>query len=75
MSPTNANTVTTPVSRGDIEAKLRQLKGEVDSTADAAKPIGLAVGVGAAVLVVGLVYFLGKRKGKKKTTVVEIRRV
>jgi tetrahydromethanopterin S-methyltransferase subunit F len=71
----NTNTVETPISRTDIESKLRELKGEVDSTAQTAKPIGLAVGVATAVVVVGLVYFMGKRRGKKKTTVVEIRRV
>lgn len=70
-----ASTVTSPVTRADIESKLRELKGEVDSTTQAAKPIGLAVGVAAAVVVVGLVYFMGKRRGRKKTTVVEIRRV
>jgi hypothetical protein len=33
-----------PITRADIETKLRQLRGEVDSTAKAAVPIGLAVG-------------------------------
>lgn len=65
----------TPINRSDIEAKLREIKGEVDTQADAAKPIGLAVGVVVAVGVVSLVFLYGKRKGKKKTTVVEIRRV
>lgn len=63
------------VTRSDIEAKLAEIKGEVDDTAQAAKPVGLAVGVAVAVGVVALVYVLGRRKGKKKTTVVEIRRV
>ena len=63
------------VGRADIEAKLREIKGEVDETTRAAKPVGLAVGVAAAVGVVALVYVLGRRRGRKKTTVVEIRRV
>lgn len=63
------------ISRSDIEAKLREIKGEVDSTTDAAKPIGLAVGAVVAVAVVSLVFLYGKRRGKKKTTVVEVRRV
>jgi hypothetical protein len=68
-------TATEPVSRDDIEAKLRQIQGEVDRTAQAAKPIGIAVGAALAVVLVGAAYFLGRRRGKKKTTVVEIRRV
>jgi hypothetical protein len=68
-------TATQRVSRDDIEAKLRELKGEVDDTTEKAKPIGLAAAAVAAVLVVGVVYLLGKRRGTKLSTVVEIRRV
>ena len=68
-------TATQRVSRGDIEAKLRELKGEVDETTEKAKPIGLAAAAVAAVIVVGVVYLLGKRRGTKLSTVVEIRRV
>jgi hypothetical protein len=64
-----------PVSRADIEAKLREIKGEVDETTDAAKPIALAVGIAAVVAVVALAYVMGRRKGRKRTTVVEVRRV
>ena len=63
------------VSRTDIEAKLREIRGEVDTTAQAAKPAALAVVAVAAVVVLGAAYMLGRRKGKKKSTVVEIRRV
>jgi hypothetical protein len=63
------------VTRDDIEAKLRQIKGEVDTTADSAKSYLVIAGVAGMVVVVGLAYLLGRRKGKKKTTVVEIRRV
>jgi hypothetical protein len=68
-------TATDRVSRDDIEAKLRELKGEVDETTEKAKPIGLAAAAVAAVIVVGVVYLLGKRRGTKLSTVVEIRRV
>lgn len=64
-----------PVTRDSIEAKLRQIKGEVDTSATAAKPVALMVGVAVAVAVVGLAYVMGRRKGKKKTTLVEVRRV
>jgi len=35
----------------------------------------MAAGIAVAVAVVAVVYMLGRRKGRKKTTVVEIRRV
>lgn len=63
------------LSRDDIEAKLREIRGEVDSTASAAKPALMAAAVVAVVAVVGVAYLLGRRKGKKRSTFVEIRRV
>jgi hypothetical protein len=63
------------IGRDDIEAKLREIRGEVDSTAQAAKPAMLAVAAVAVVAVVGVAYLLGRRKGKKRSTVVEIVRV
>lgn len=63
------------ITRNDIEAKLREIKGEVDETTEQAKPIALAVGVVVAVAVVGLAFAWGKRKGRKRATVVEVRRV
>ena len=64
-----------PVTRKTIEDKLRELRGEVDDTVDSAKPFMMIAGVVAAVAVVSIAYMLGKRRGKKKTTLVEVRRV
>lgn len=66
---------TGPVTRHDLESKLRELRGQVDDTAEHAKPIGITVAAVAAVAVIGLAYLLGRRRGKKRSTVVEIRRV
>lgn len=63
------------VTRDDIHAKLREIKGEVDSSAQSAKPVALAVGLVAVVAVFGLAYAMGRRRGKKQSTFVEIRRV
>ena len=63
------------VSRADIEAKLREIRGEVDEAGEQAKSIGLIVGAVAVVAIVGIAFFLGGRRAKKMTTVVEIRRV
>jgi hypothetical protein len=67
--------MTMTVTRHDIEAKLREIKGEVDETTDQAKPVALAVGVAVAVAVVGLAFVWGKRRGRKRATIVEVRRV
>jgi ammonia channel protein AmtB len=43
--------------------------------ADKAKGGAVIVGAVAAVAILATVYLLGRRKGKKRTTVVEVRRV
>jgi len=63
------------ITRGDIESKLRAIRGEVDDVGQSARSIGLIVGAVATVAVVGAVYFLGRRRGRKEKTVVEIRRI
>ena len=63
------------VTRADIEAKLRAIRGEVEDAGDSAKNIGLVVGAVAAVVIVGAVYLFGRKRGRKEKTVVEIRRV
>jgi hypothetical protein len=64
-----------PVTKADIQAKLREIKGDVDETAEAAKPVLEMAAIGGVVLLILLAYFLGRRKGKKRTSVIEIRRV
>ena len=64
----------TRVSRDDIEAKLREIQGEVDETAEQAKGMAIAVGAVVAVGLLVVVFELGSRRGRRKTTVVEVRR-
>ncbi|HVM03009.1 MAG TPA: hypothetical protein VM263_10105 [Acidimicrobiales bacterium] len=64
-----------PVTRATIEAKLREIRGEVETTTESARPYAVVAGIAAAVVVVGVAYVLGRRKGRKRTTVVEVRRV
>jgi N-methylhydantoinase A/oxoprolinase/acetone carboxylase beta subunit len=63
------------ISRADIEAKLRDMRGEVQQTAEAAKTPILAIAGGVAAAVIVVAFLLGKRRGRRKSTVVEIRRV
>lgn len=63
------------VTRRDIESKLREIQGEASATGDTAKSALLIGGAVAVVAVVGVAFLLGKRRGKKKRTIVEVRRV
>ena len=63
------------ITRADIEGKLREMRGEVEETAEAAKAPILAIAGGIAVAIVVVAFLLGKRRGRRKSTVVEIRRV
>ncbi len=63
------------VTRDDIENRLRELRGEVDTAASSAKGSIIVIGAVAAVAILGAAYLLGKRKGRRRTTVVEVRRV
>lgn len=63
------------ITRGDIENKLREMRGEVEETAQEAKTPLLAIAGGVAVAIVVVAFLLGKRRGRRRSTVVEIRRV
>jgi ankyrin repeat protein len=62
------------ITRDDIEAKFRELTSDVDDRADAARNTAMTVAaVAGAVLIVG-VFLYGRRRGRKRTTVIEVRR-
>jgi hypothetical protein len=64
-----------PITRDDIEAKLREVyDGATDQVASTKTTVvSIAAIVGA--LLVLIVFLLGVRGGKKRTTIVEIKRV
>jgi len=64
-----------PITRADLEAAFQRVVGEGEKTVEAAVPGALAVAGAAAIVVVTLVYLAGKRRGRKKSSVIEIRRV
>ena len=64
-----------PIDRGQIEAKLRELQGGVTETRESATSMLITVGAVVAVGVLAVAFLAGRRKGKKRTTVVEVRRV
>lgn len=69
-----AVTESNKITRDDLEAKFRQLTSDVDDRADAAKGTAVAVGAVVAAVVVVAVFLLGRSRGRKKTTLIEVRR-
>lgn len=63
------------ITPDDLRAKFRELQTEVDSTAESAKNTAVTVAAVVATAVVLGVFLLGRRRGRKSTTFVEIRRV
>jgi hypothetical protein len=67
-------TETKKITRDDLEAKFRELTGDVDQKAEEAKETALAVGAVVAAAVLLGVFLFGRSRGRKKTTLVEVRR-
>jgi hypothetical protein len=63
------------ISAEDLENKLKAFQGDIQGRVDDKKNTLLTVGAGIGVILLILVFVLGKRSGRKKTTFVEIRRV
>ena len=63
------------ISRDDLEDKFRELEGGVHDQAEAARSTIVTAGVVAALILLLLAFLLGTRKGRKRSTIVEIRRV
>ncbi|MDP1820000.1 MAG: hypothetical protein Q8K58_08945 [Acidimicrobiales bacterium] len=64
-----------PIDRGDLEAKLRELQGGVSDTRESVLATAVTVGAIVAVGVVAIAFLVGRRRGKRRTTVVEVRRI
>jgi hypothetical protein len=63
------------ISKADIEAKLRAIRDDIEPVGEQAKGGLMAVApVVVAIVVIGA-YILGKRSGKKRRAVIEIRRL
>jgi hypothetical protein len=63
------------ISRDDVESKIRQFTGDVNDTAERMTRVGAAVGAGVLMVLLILIFIIGRSKGKKKTTIVEVIRI
>jgi hypothetical protein len=66
---------TARITRDDLEAKFRELEGGARDQAASARVTIVTAGMIAAVIVLLLSFLLGRRAGKQRSTIVEIRRV
>lgn len=64
-----------PIEREDIEEKLREIQDRMRPVGETARTVGLATGVGIAAVAVLAAYWLGRRRGRRRQAVVEIRRI
>ena len=62
------------VTRDEIEAKAKEIVGAVDETVDSAKGTAIIAGVVIAILI-GAAFVVGRRRGARNKTMVEVYRV
>ena len=63
------------VTREDLEAKFKAVTGEVESTTEQVRNVAIAVGAAVVVILVLVAFLSGSRRGRRASTVVEIRRI
>jgi hypothetical protein len=62
-----------PITRADLEAKFSQLRGSTTAT-ETQRNIGLTAVIAAGVVLVLGAYLFGRFRGRKRRTIVEVRR-
>ncbi len=63
------------ITREDLQAAYSQVMGQGEASARAAAPKGLAVAGAAAAVLLTATFLAGRRRGKSRSAVVEIRRL
>jgi hypothetical protein len=64
----------TRVTPDDIESKFRELSADVDDFGAEVRSMAVTVGAVVVVGVVAVAFWFGRRRGRNKATIVEIRR-
>ena len=63
------------ITRDQIEAKLREVTAGVTGDVEEVRSQALAIGLGIALVGVAVVFLIGRRMGRRKSTIVEVRRI
>jgi hypothetical protein len=66
---------TAKISRDDLEREFRALQGETREMVDEQSNKLMTIGIVGTVIVVVIIFLLGRRSGRRKNTYIEIRRV
>ena len=63
------------ITRDRNEAKLREVTSGVAGDVEEVRSQALAIGLGIALVSVAVVFLIGRRMGRRKSTIVEVRRI
>jgi hypothetical protein len=63
------------ITRDQIEAKFRELTGEVTQEVESTRSQVITVGLAVGVVLVAAVFLIGRRAGRRRSAVVEVRRI
>ena len=69
------STQTEPSTRDQIEAKFRELTGDVDQEISSARSQAVTVALAIGVAAVAVIFLIGRRSGRRRSAVVEVRRI
>jgi hypothetical protein len=69
------STGTERITRDQIEAKFRELTGEVTDEVESTRSQVVTVGLAVGVALVAVVFVIGRRNGRRKSAIVEVRRI
>lgn len=67
-------TAAQPIRPEDIRAKLAQIQDETTSTVESAKTQIITVAVAVGVVVIAAAFLLGRRGGRRRSTIIELKR-
>ncbi|MGA9275373.1 hypothetical protein [Ilumatobacter sp.] len=75
MATTESATTPSKITPEDLRDKLQAFQGDVQGIVDDKKMSIATVAGGVGIVLLLVMFMLGKRSGKKKSAIVEIRRV
>ena len=64
-----------PITRADLEAAFQRVVGEGEKAVESAIPSALVIAGALGLALVTAFYLAGKRRGRHKSSVIEIRRL
>lgn len=63
------------ITREDLEAAYTRVLGEGEASAQAAAPPAIAIAGAIVIGVIAIAYLAGRRRGRRRSAILEIRRV